>query len=395
MRNNKMSNYKEEFTSSPDEDCFPDHIDISINDFDNLDGDHEFSAKYEEKKEDILKKLRKKDVYKKRILKFSIAACIVLIGTPVAINAATDGELFSRLWGSKGHRSVERHTEVIEAKGNDMTVEYPERDYIDVDEEKASELIGDIQLHEPYSYTTMDGTTITVTSMVSDGNAAVAEIILENQNGVQGFVYGDRENERRGAYFSKDACINISFGETDAKLYADIDNSTDVRIVCYAYIGMAYTTYEGKRSLPIVIIDYPYPRGVVFGEEGYEDYVIEDDHESTKTDRNYFLMDELLDKAIFCGDDGQIEISPISMKSKFNDSSHFDNIWSVRIKYKDGTEYDVLERSVRDHENDKLIDNTSYAVGDEFGDLYVFNRLVDVGEIDEIYINDMLFSFKE
>ena len=375
-----------------------DEFDMDIEEFDSLDGDHHFSENYKDKKAELLRGLHRKDIFKKRILRFSIAACIAIIATPITINAATGGELFARLWGNKGHRSVERHTEVLEKKenGTEITVEFPERDYVEVDEEKASELIGgDIQQFEPYTYTAMDGTKISVTSIVSDGNAAVAEIILENVNGVQGFCYNDLYNESKGAYFSMDACIDISFDGAGHRFYVDLDNSTSERIVCYAYIGFLFSKYEGERKFPIVVYDYPYPQGAIKGYQGYEDYKISEDHENTKIDRYDFHLEDILDKNIFSGDKGFIEISPISMKITFNDGIDRTQTYSIRIIYKDDSEYDVLEKSVHGHENDKFIDNTSNYMGGSSVELCLFNRLVNVDEIKEIYVNDISYKPSE
>ena len=373
-------------------------FDINPEDFDCPEGYHKFSEEYNERKRLILKKISGKKEVRFRILRLAVAMCLVLVGTPVVVNAATKGDLFARLFGSKGHRNVEVHTEVFvdDKYGLEIPITYPEREYVEVDQEKAAELLKEDKQFEPYSFTTRGGTTITVDYVVSDGNAAVLSMILENKDGLEGFVYDQLNNESKGAWFSNDSRLSITIGSGQL-IYVDIDNSTPERAVCYVYSALAYSDYEGRRSFPISIIEYPCSKGEFFGYEGYQNTYPEgkpEKRENTQTERHDFLVSELQDKASFSGAEGEIEISPISMKVAFYEQTHMDNTYSVRIAYRDGTEYDVWERSWPDHENDKYIDNTGYIIGDGYGggDLYIFNRLVDVDGIEAIYINDVEYT---
>ena len=373
-------------------------FDINPEDFDCPEGYHKFSEEYNERKRLILKKISGKKEVRFRILRLAVAMCLVLVGTPVVVNAATKGDLFARLFGGKGHRNVEVHTEVFvdDKYGLEIPITYPEREYVEVDQEKAAELLKEDEQFEPYSFTTRGGTTITVDYVVSDGNAAVLSMILENKDGLEGFVYDQLNNESKGAWFSNDSRLSITIGSGQL-IYVDIDNSTPERAVCYVYSSLAYSDYEGRRSFPISIIEYPCSKGEFFGYEGYQNTYPEgkpEKRENTQTEKHDFLVSELQDKASFSGAEGEIEISPISMKVAFYEQTHMDNTYSVRIAYRDGTEYDVWERSWPDHENDKYIDNTGYIIGDGYGggNLYIFNRLVDVDGIEAIYINDVEYT---
>jgi len=80
-------------------------FDISIEDFDALDGVHEFSDKYKNNKKQLLKEYRKgicKHPVKKYKKAAAAAAVLLIVSAPVITNAATGGEFFNRIWGSEG-----------------------------------------------------------------------------------------------------------------------------------------------------------------------------------------------------------------------------------------------------------------------------------------------------
>ena len=82
---------------------------MSIEDFDRIDENiekHVFSDRYEKRKKAELRRYRKQMLGSAGIgfAKIAVAAAVLLIATPVAVNAATNGELFQRLWGNSGKR---------------------------------------------------------------------------------------------------------------------------------------------------------------------------------------------------------------------------------------------------------------------------------------------------
>ncbi len=90
--------------------------------------------------------------------------------------------------------------------------------------------------------------------------------------------------------------------------------------------------------------------------------------------------------------------SPVGLKLQlaalgFADAVDDYDIKYIALEYKDGTNYVVMDR-----ENN--IDNTDYALGASPADMsglveepvstYCFNRIVDVGQVEALVINDMV-----
>lgn len=77
--------------------------DISIEEFDKMNEKHVFSEKYKKNKQKMLKDYRK-SVWSStgaKTAKVAVACAAVLIASPVVANAASNGELFSRIWGKQ------------------------------------------------------------------------------------------------------------------------------------------------------------------------------------------------------------------------------------------------------------------------------------------------------
>ena len=374
--------------------------DLSLEEFDSITDKHIFSKGYKKKKKEVLKTLYGKKPRTTIFLKLAVVLIVMFISMPIVVNAATDGELFARLWGRGGHRNTDVHTELLrdEEKGQDTPVRFPEREYEETDTNKANELVGEIRQFESYSYTTGDGTIISVTSMISDGNAAVAEIIVENDNGIQGFEYNNLYNESKGAYFSMEATIDISF-DCGQFFYVDIDNSTEKRIICYAYIPTVIASKGAYSDVRMLIREFPCKKKDYYGYDGVNNTFSDGDSAkwgSIKTESVWLKPASASSGKVFSGMRGAIDISPISMKVTF-DEIHIDMTYSIKIQYKDGEEYDVYEKSTFEVTNDKYIDNTAYNCGfnEGFCELYIFNRLVDVDNVEKIFINNEEYSLEK
>ena len=98
-----MSKEYKEFENFPPE--------ISVEEFDMIDvfeETHEFSDKYKRRKDLEMKayKNRMLGVSRRGIVKMAVAAAIFVIATPLAVNAATDGELtLGQLWKTNYRKS--------------------------------------------------------------------------------------------------------------------------------------------------------------------------------------------------------------------------------------------------------------------------------------------------
>ena len=169
---------------------------ISVEEFDRIDAakeKHIFSDRYNRQKERNLKAYRKEMLgfSTRGFAKIAVAAAVFIIATPLAVNAATDGELFQRLWGNAGRKTIESHEETFieeekvdeNGKANETTVTMPKVEYVEADEEKAQELIGDNIASEP-TVIQMGDTKMTVLSVTRDKNGIVAEYTLEKEGGV-------------------------------------------------------------------------------------------------------------------------------------------------------------------------------------------------------------------
>lgn len=87
----------------------------------------------------------RKNIWKDRqktTAKIAAACVVILVVAPVAVNAATNGELFSRIWGTAGHKNVPAHDEVIDdGKGGKLDVTYPERTFENTDTKRQRNLL--------------------------------------------------------------------------------------------------------------------------------------------------------------------------------------------------------------------------------------------------------------
>ena len=87
-------------------------FDISIEEFDAPGETHEFSERYKKTRERNKQKYLYHRPQWQKIASIAAAAAL-FIATPFVVNAATDGELFERIWGILGKKDVEAHQELV------------------------------------------------------------------------------------------------------------------------------------------------------------------------------------------------------------------------------------------------------------------------------------------
>lgn len=375
-------------------------FDISIEEFDGMNGRHTFSKKYCQNKRELMKEYRKTMLVtnKARYVKVAAAFALFIIGSPLVVNAATNGELFSRIWGTLGKQDVKSHEEIVYSDDKDgyYTATYPERDYEEIDEEKAEELIGE-QLTFSEITEDIQGTTLTILSAVRDHNAAVVEFTLEKEGGVDALNYSQIDNEAKGAWFTDEATFYIRIGDGGEHIFVDLKKSTENKLYCYDYM----TLDSVSNSIFMEITEYPCTRGEYIVAEGDA----ADEIASKMTEKKISIpVSEIVKSVEYANAEGGVaEISPISMKFDLaiglglTSDEAYDpfGCYKTVINYKDGSSYIVNEHSNSKHSCDVEIDNTSYACGSLGTELtYVFNRLVDVNEISSITINDVEYTVK-
>lgn len=393
-----MNNYEDILT--------PDMMNISIEEFDSMNDVHEFSDEYKRAKKEMLREYRKSKLSsRKHIAKVAVAACALIIGAPLAVNAATNREFFARIWGNLGKENIASHDEVMyeEEKDSTYTVTYPQVEYEEVDPDKAQELIGENVSFEPVEYTFNDGTKLTILSTVADGNSAVVEFSLEKEGGVDCLNYGQLENESKGAWFSDEGSIRFTFDQCADNIYVDLNKSTDDKLYCYDYMVMDVWR-QGVSGLTLLTENYPVSRGEYYDMCDKDPDKYNELTNQMRGDKISVPLKEEVSKVEYvCDGDGSLVISPISMNidivngldlvHHYDDGTYVEDIYYIEIFYKDGSSYVVLDRDSNEegeHTCDVEINNSAYACGTlDNHDIYVFNRLVDVDEIDYIQVDEV------
>ena len=378
-----------------------DQFDISIEEFDAPGETHEFSERYKKTRERNKQKYLYSRPQWQRIASIAAAAAL-FIATPFVVNAATDGELFERIWGILGKKDVEAHQELVYEAEKDSSyyIAYPARDYAELDPETAKALIGDC-VQELSLSQEVDGTTITLLSAVRDNNSAVVALTLEKEGGVDILDYSQLDNEAKGAWFSEKSTFlfNIGYG---GNLYVDLDKSTDDKLYCYDYVPL--NTF-GTGSLRMEIEQYPCTLGerdALLAEE-YGSEQAQAVETGKKTTELRIPCEKRLGSTAFTNaGGGQIEMSPISMNIDMNTGlgltpgQAYDpySAYKIVITYRDGSTYTVLEHEYPDvYACDEYIDNTSYSCGsldNEF--LLIFNRLVDPEDVVSVTVNGIEYT---
>ncbi|MDE5864874.1 MAG: hypothetical protein K2H34_11075 [Lachnospiraceae bacterium] len=380
----------------------PEAFEISVEEFDALEGVHEFSTEYKRNKKKLLKEYRKTVLtsVKRNYAKVAVVAALAVISAPLIANAATGGEFFNRLWGNQGKKDVESHQEELfdEEKGTSCIVTYPKREYVDVEPEKAEALIGDNVSHEQVVKEFGD-TKLTILSAVSDGQSAVVEFTLEREGGVNALNYSQLDNEAKGAWFSEETDFYFEFADYSGSIYVDMDKSTPDKLYCYDYMT---ADNRGKKEIILKTYEYPCTRGewINADDQAYDEYM-----SKTKEEQFVVPLGEEVERVEYVNADGGIiQISPLSMwvdmgtglgltEREGHDSAY---LYYIAIHYKDGSEYIIMDKNCHDrHSCDVEIDNTSYVCADLTTHITCnFNRLVDVDNIASITVNETEYTLE-
>ena len=422
-----MSNEYKDYENFPPE--------ISIEEFDRIDENvekHVFSDRYNRRKERNLKAYRKEMLgfTSRGFVKVAVAAAVLIIATPFAVNAATNGELFQRLWGNAGKKTIESHEETfveeekVDENGNpnEVTVTLPKVEYVEADEEKADELIGDKVANENTEIQ-IGETKMTVLSVTRDKNGIIAEYTLEKEGGVDCLNYSELDNEAKGAWLNEDSNILFNFNEGAGKIYVDLEKSTKDKLYCYEYMVDNRAGFDGD-DIPLtsseVITDhltlsytvYKIPRSEInnkLAENPDADYDKEFILEENSV--NIPVSDEIESTTFTSKEGGSLEISPIAMNVDLNQGINYDpsiveesltmdDVYKMEITYRDGSTYLIeAEKYPYDtgsiYDPDEEVASYSYICGSiDNHVITLFNRLVDVEQIEKITINETEFTIE-
>ena len=166
---------------------------------------------------------------------------------------------------------------------------------------------------------------------------------------------------------------------------------------------MTMNSYNnGIKQLTLNTYKYPCTRGELYSasDKKYKKYMAE-----TKTSSTSITANKEVQKIEFANKGGGFaSISPLSLKIDMNtglglsEEEAYDpyNAYYVSVNYKDGTKYIVHEHEMEGlHSCDTETDNSSYSCGSTENNLtFVFNRLVDVDNVESVTVNETKYVLK-
>ena len=400
--------------------------DISIEEFDHItDGveDHVFSDRYLAGKEKMMKTYTQKKKAKMTGIfpKVAVAAATVLvIGTPFAVNAATNGAFFASLWGTEGKTNIPNHTvtvvesEKIRNDGTPVkhTFEMPKVEFADMDPDKAEALLKGKLMTNPV-VKEFGGYKFSVLAVARDGNGIAVEYTIENEKGVNLLNFSQLHNETKGASTNEDQNFMYYFGAGPGKTYVDMSKSTSTKIFCREY--MSDVDFLSKYTDPDHA-EFPTDAGMKLHIIEFKDTMTsyykanQDPFKNIKDQVTVDIpfADKIEMSEVKSADGDTIKISPISMKltgsaklygkNAYGDdfdpefSEGVDHLQSIKITYKDGSEYNVYYGG--DKNGKGAVANYAYIVGEKESISILFNRLVDTNNISKITVNGIEFNVK-
>ena len=391
--------------------------DWSIEEFDAISEDHVFSEQYQREKRKVIRAHSKKKAPRRYFMQAvaAAAACIVL---PVVVYAAvTHADFYRNAFGNAGRQSVSAHEEVLDdGKGGQLTVTYPEREYVPIDEEMAEALIGSNISSEPVEVQINDHK-LTINSAVRDENAIVMEFTLECETGVTALNYSELDNEAKGAFMSEESTFSFRVDGTAENIYVDLEKSTETCLHCYYYGLFVFDgpLADGKSpTLDITYADEPlvdiYMNEPLDGshmDESLDGSYMDESLDGT-TDKSRIHeaqvaipAEHTLDLLTFTSDAGGVlELSPISLSIDMGKGLGLTNLEAydpihlntMSIHYTDGSSYQVYDK-------DGYVDNTAYMCGGcgaaQTEIMLLFNRLIDPSKIDYVEVNGLIYNVSE
>ena len=381
---------------------------ITIAEFDAMDGEHVFSKEYEQKKQSMLDAFKSQSLKKQKnkVKRVAVAAAAALIVIPATVYAAsTHTQFFDNMFGNSTKKNMESYDQEIENGSGDgtVTVTVPSKEYVSVDSETAETLIGEQISDEPIVKQLGDHT-LTIESVVYDKHAAMVSFTLEREGGVT-MLDGDAlTNQTKGAYFSNEAEYFFGvFGEKNGDggngcIYIDFERSTSEKLYCYQYVLLG--TLQEDEGIVLNITHFPSTMESLNNMTEEELSAFE---EKTTEESVQLSNKEKVSAVEFVSEEGgYLEVSPISLVvdmakglglsyspdgEEYSEAS--DPIWmkKMELQYKDGSSYLVEDQ-------DNYVDNTGYVC--QFDTLYrvAFNRLVDTEEIECIMVNGVKYTRK-
>lgn len=349
---------------------------ISVEEFDAINEKHEFSEAYQEKKRRVLLNVRQKAHRRNLLAKVAVAVVAFSVIVPATIYASMGHDkFFENVFGDSNRKDNEAFEKTMMKGDDEVTAIVPSTEYVPVETGKAEELVGKYVMDEPI-VKEIDGHTLTIHSVIYDSNAVISEFSLEKQGGVTAMELDEKYNYSKAEPWTEDAtfCLNMNIG---SDIYLNMEDSTSEKICGSMYSVIAEEIIDAEAAYfsktPKLEIHH---------------YASDEREIISLSDKAAMPMLEFVSR-----DGGVLYVSPISMKIDMRKGFQFEyptdsgNIKTVIVNYNDGTEYCV-------YDNNGNLDNTSYICGVDGMYKMIFNRLVEVDEIKNIYVNGVEYLKK-
>ena len=357
----------------------------------------EISNEVEERLEstyEILRSRSKSETKKQyKFPKVTVAAITAVLMISTGVYASIRSDFFEGMFGNKTKTSTPAKPVSIDVgKGGTVDVVIPSKEFVDVDEERAQELLGDYVLEEPI-VKELGEHTLTVENFLYNELGGLMYFTLEREGGVTALAGNEDTNLDKGAFFTDQADFYfyvetgdmISSGEN---IYVDIQQSTAEKMYCYNYFLWS-EEIDVQQKPYLFIKKYPCTRGEI--------YALKNEEELTKVRENTVEekvtlteKDAVPTKTLDLGEKGTLRLSPFAMAFDIpkmlglsgETSTDPSNVKHVEIQYKNGESYVVEDQN----EN---INNTGYVLGCDSYYKVAFNRLVDVENVKAVVINEI------
>lgn len=357
----------------------------------------EISNEVEERLEstyEILRSRSKSETKKQyKFPKVTVAAVTAVLMISTGVYASIRSDFFEGMFGNTTKTSTPaKPVSIDDGKGGTVDVVIPSKKFVDVDEERAQELLGDYVLEEPI-VKEIGSHTLTVENFLYNELGGLMYFTLEREGKVTALAGNEDTNLAKGASFTDEAdfYFTIQIGEQTIgyeNIYVDTQQSTAEKMYCYSYFLWSEESEIDVEQKPYLLIQkYPCTRGEINRMDAEEysqmcENVVEEKVNLTE-------QDAVPTKTLDLGEKGTLRISPFALAfdiPKMLGLSNLDidpwNVKHVEIQYKNGESYVVEDKN----EN---INNTGYVIGCDPYYKVAFNRLVDVENIKAVVINEI------
>lgn len=327
-----------------------------------------------------------------------VAAAVVVTALMVStgVYASIRSDFFDGMFGNTTKKSTPaKPVSIDDGKGGTVDVVIPSKEFVDVDEERAQELLGDYVLEEPI-VKELGEHTLTVENFLYNELGGLMYFTLEREGGVTALAGNEDTNLDKGANFTEEADFYfiIEIGEQivgPENIYVDMQQSTAEKMYCYSYF--LWSEEIDVQQKPYLFIQkYPCTRGEIDSMDAEEYSQMCENAVEEKV--NLTEQDAVPTKTLDLGEKGTLRISAFALAfdiPKMLGLSNLDidpwNVKHVEIQYKNGESYVVEDKN----EN---INNTGYVIGCDPYYKVAFNRLVDVENVKAVVINEIIIPME-